>query len=1609
PKAALKIGSTPQRAAASEHGKPLPDSWFAGAAAEMPPAEPSGLFALEADDSLIQELLAGIPSTAWLPTDPLTSEDWFPDPASSVITQDYSLLPAEQPDPDAVGEAVARAVATTHAAHAGAVGAGTDVRASQSHSADVLGRAAATGRPGKAPIPEADVTLDTASSHALQPTPDARLLAGVRSKRGTTLVSRSGSKRGNPLSGFAKKHGIGYPVGNQMAILSPELLSSSPPNATQLRKNPYKYYSPPKHLVPRPTAGQAAGRNLMLGVNTPRASQSQRAPSSSGRSQPASARRPRNISGNSTHSSRSHGAVPGAQARLCDTAKAAAKWEIGQDKLLLRGVRYHRWRDGLPARDPSRFVADDWEQISLAVSAGGIFRSARQCRRRWAVMFSHLGSTIMEFVDSAPTPQSSAQSTPAPPGSAASGAPDPGPEGRAPQTAAPLEVAPHPPSELLGRSQSLGLELASLISPADFDIQSLDVENRWATPAYCQLLTDIVHAITNPGSRAAEVVRKGASATAKEPSGDTAAEQTTVHASSTAAPERPKKQLAPATPAGARRKTTGGSVGRVVGSSQAADLGGMLPLPLVQQVLAPSAQHAGDRTHADLLKAAGGPAGQLSVAGALSALHEVLPRPAGSSNPPPGNSAGHVDMGLQVPAALPMTLPGVSGAGAILASQPASSHAGGGGGAATGLETVTSDQDMNVYMEFIRSLAADQGDLSGTWSSLFEDPGNCAPAPSQSRSLGIDDDDANDGDFVLEDSEDVDDDDDDDGDYDAGESEQPTGQAYEDSPRVGAMDALGRPKALGTFQANPASSNTDKGNSWELALRQLGLEADGSPAISFADVLAGTELEGIAKLPSSSGSTNILADPLIQQLMQGVNIGGDGGSSSVGHAAWLSSMAIDPAALPQWSVVESSGTDGDLIAAAKAPSGGRQAGYKDLSLAEFASGASGAPDPAMGSAQTGKAQRHGGRALGVAGVGGSGGDGAEGRAVHRTHSHQSHLQRLMSDIVAPSKRGAFKPPRKLMKKPASASIVKALSAAVMMDMDGFSGLGSNAMDTEMSGLYQDALQEGEDIGVQEESLSADNCEYLFTADQMSQLREQQIQNFQFVMQAFLISCAEVGPHTQRARHWKKQLDQLALWHSLGTREAPSDLMSADGLKRFGSLIESAERQRASTGTVGMTECGRFAPNPASFFAIPGITAVIPDIYEAVDEIHRATQLSADHDPKGGDGSGGGGADATKSGARKAAAPTVEMRSFDRNMDFTTRCQCTPIAPDDFKSALMLGSVFPRMYLQMRNGKRKAEEEAESPEDKVQVVVASGGSKQMALLPAGLPRADGGGGGEGKGHALLPGMKPLAPLVKPGSRTAAGGGGAKGAGAAVRGRAVRGNSAGGGGGGSGLPAIMPMVSNEGPPAYTAADVRVLVEEMKSQMRAFRRDIHRVPRSRRRIFVQGDDGVPRLDWMKMKIDPLVLPPAMHFLLAPLLSYSGFKEAMLPRIVAVRKPKNRIHFLETEDALLFLGLRLFGLDDVASMRVHLLPCKTASQLRNRMNNLRARRAPQNPVKEYCLRRITPFTLEEEEILRVGVLVYGDEFQQMNQNLLVNRPLLALTHMWQHARGPHESAATS
>ncbi|KAJ1673460.1 hypothetical protein EV182_005189 [Spiromyces aspiralis] len=205
----------------------------------------------------------------------------------------------------------------------------------------------------------------------------------------------------------------------------------------------------------------------------------------------------------------------------------------------------------------------------------------------------------------------------------------------------------------------------------------------------------------------------------------------------------------------------------------------------------------------------------------------------------------------------------------------------------------------------------------------------------------------------------------------------------------------------------------------------------------------------------------------------------------------------------------------------------------------------------------------------------------------------------------------------------------------------------------------------------------------------------------------------------------------------------------------------------------------------------------------------------------------------------------------------------------------------------------------------------------------------------------------------------------------------------------------------------SEVRDAVEVFMYQIRRYHRDLNRVPRNKRKAFVVGLDGQTKTEWVKIELPPIKLPRCLGLFWEMVVGSLGWDKGLVPCVVVLRKPKNRIHFMQGEDDLLLRGLQLFGFDDLVSIQVHLLPCKTNPQLRNRLNNQRARRAPPNPVKEFCLRRITPFTVEEEEILRVGVMVYGDEFKSINQEFLKTRPTFAIKRVWDHIR-PTTSSPT-
>ncbi|KAJ2890815.1 hypothetical protein GGI21_006046, partial [Coemansia aciculifera] len=228
---------------------------------------------------------------------------------------------------------------------------------------------------------------------------------------------------------------------------------------------------------------QSKGRNLMLGASTAGTSKSagKRLASSPG----------------SVHMERA----------------GAVKWEIAQDKALIGGVRQQRWmtpegehRAAEEAREPSQFVEDDWERISRLVSSTGMQRSSRHCRRRWTWLHSHLGAAIMDFVDTSPTPQSSAQSTPVVPRDS-EGVPSHMRNLRLadlPRSSPPIQPLRLRESRIDSTPSTSTQNTPAVLEP----LRECDgAESRWDDPAYCQLLADVVQALSDPQSRAARVAK----------------------------------------------------------------------------------------------------------------------------------------------------------------------------------------------------------------------------------------------------------------------------------------------------------------------------------------------------------------------------------------------------------------------------------------------------------------------------------------------------------------------------------------------------------------------------------------------------------------------------------------------------------------------------------------------------------------------------------------------------------------------------------------------------------------------------------------------------------------------------------------------------------------------------------------------------------------------------------------------------------------------------------------------------------------------------------------------------------------------------------------------
>ncbi|KAJ1649266.1 hypothetical protein IWQ61_009591 [Dispira simplex] len=195
------------------------------------------------------------------------------------------------------------------------------------------------------------------------------------------------------------------------------------------------------------------------------------------------------------------------------------------------------------------------------------------------------------------------------------------------------------------------------------------------------------------------------------------------------------------------------------------------------------------------------------------------------------------------------------------------------------------------------------------------------------------------------------------------------------------------------------------------------------------------------------------------------------------------------------------------------------------------------------------------------------------------------------------------------------------------------------------------------------------------------------------------------------------------------------------------------------------------------------------------------------------------------------------------------------------------------------------------------------------------------------------------------------------------------------------------------------VLLLTSSEGESLQEFQREF-RKPRRRRAKVKETDTFQVRPVWEAQPPDPLPLPGFITEFLRACIPI--FDPQCWPQILSA-KYKSRVTFFDAEDRLLLYGLRYFGTDDYNSIRSHFLPTKSNKQIENRVANLKARQRESNPVKTFMLLQIKPFTLEEEELLRHAVKIYGRRFKIMSREVIRHRPSFALRSAWANLTRKH------
>ncbi|OMJ22767.1 hypothetical protein AYI70_g2659 [Smittium culicis] len=530
---------------------------------------------------------------------------------------------------------------------------------------------------------------------------------------------------------------------------------------------------------------------------------------------------------------------------------------------------------------------------------------------------------------------------------------------------------------------------------------------------------------------------------------------------------------------------------------------------------------------------------------------------------------------------------------------------------------------------------------------------------------------------------------------------------------------------------------------------------------------------------------------------------------------------------------------------------------------------------------------------------------------------------------------------------------------------------SMEVDAEIESLFQEAILAGEDINLQNQTIPMDNFQYLLDDSQMDMLRKQNQNNLQLVVQAYLIECIQNNPHTDAAIHWKNQL--LDIYNTIKIS--------------LGKKFNSNDKTRN-----------------LSFCYVPGSELLISTVLYLASDMHCTFQLKRSKNNHGDAGDLSRINDSTNSANflpnlfhfQMMNSSQGESQDFKNSKkllsDTDSGFNTTPIGISDIANpspAFINRSLnsYNNNHMDLTSflGKNSSyileNVDFTDPDEMLRSsIVMSVAQNKICNCTA----------------QTLPTHPFLLESVLPGVFYSSTGG---------KNSSISSDSD--------LEDLLKYNIHSACETISAQLLEFVSNVKKSQV--VKRKNQGQNSGNSGHLVQNDKKVKSDDLPKgadvlaisnldsfgsemneKKILKIIksstLPQVMHFILLPIINGLGWDISLYPQIQITKRFKNRLSFLPQEDSLILLSLSLFGVDDTASMSVHLMPSKTPSQIANRIQNLRARRVPANPVKEFCLQRIVPFNLLQEEAIRAGILLYGDGFKNVVYDFLSPWPRLLI-----------------